>query len=579
MNLLNRFSIRNKMIVLLLVATSISLGTGFTIVILHDVTDLERDMKEGGTTIARVIADYSVVDLAFEDRVASKKTLARLTAIPEVECAFLYDASGALFSSYNRGHCASEPGPHENPMVEFDGHFLHVYEPVTEQHIMYGSLHLCLSTKGLDQKIRNYLVTILSLVGALILLSFLLAIILQKIISRPLLDLAQTTRKISQRQDYSIRVQKSSEDEIGALCDEFNNMLSQIQKRQADRETAEGALRESEYRYRVLVESSPEAVFLEQDGKIVYANPQAYQLTGIRSLAEMEKYSLAKLFRTDSPDGPAAPGSPAVETSLIRADGKRLEVEVTAVQTLYQGRSANQALVRDITESKNLRKAAERMNRLASLGEFSATLSHEVRNSLASISLNMRTLAERLEIPEANMGTFRNMELGVEEIQDLIKGILDFARPAPPCLRKLKIHKVLESSVRMVENEMRRAGIQIVCDFDPSDPDVVVDPNQISQVFINLLLNAKQAMDSGGDITLRTRNMGRMIQVQVMDTGKGISPENLERIFDPFFTTSPTGVGLGLAVVSRILEQHQAQVLVESKPSEGTVFTVLFQGE
>ncbi len=110
----------------------------------------------------------------------------------------------------------------------------------------------------------------------------------------------------------------------------------------------------------------------------------------------------------------------------------------------------------------------------------------------------------------------------------------------------------------MVENEMRRAGIQIVCDFDPSDPDVVVDPNQISQVVINLLLNAKQAMDSGGDITLRTRNMGRMIQVQVMDTEKA-SPRESGTDLLIRFSRQVQPCGTGLAVVSRILEQHHAR--------------------
>ncbi len=217
-----------------------------------------------------MIADYSVVDLAFEDRVASKKTLARLTAIPEVECAFLYDASGALFLRTTGATARPNLAHMKIRWFEFDGHFLHVYEPVTEKHVLYGRF-ICASPPRDSIKRSGTTGHNPVSVGALILLSFLLAIILQKIISRPLLDLAQTTRKISQRQDYSIRVQKSSEDEIGALvtssttCSSRSRSVRRIARRR-------GALRESEYRYRVLVESSPEAVFLEQDGKIVYAN-------------------------------------------------------------------------------------------------------------------------------------------------------------------------------------------------------------------------------------------------------------------------------------------------------------------
>lgn len=576
MKIPRRIGIRGKMVALLLLATSVALAVGFTVLVLHDLEDFKRDTKEGAVAITRVIANYSVVDLAFEDRTASAVTLSKLAAIPEVQCAFLYDAKGVLFSTYRKEQCQATPPPRPEPMAEFEGPRLHVVQIVAEQSRIYGVIQLYISTQGLSDKIKRYLFTIFGLAAGLIALSFLLAVFLQNIVTKPLRELAQATRSISEKQDYSIRVRKSSSDEIGALCDEFNGMLAQLERRESERIRVEEALRESEDRYRLLVESSPQGVFLEQEQRIIFVNSAGLRLTGCASIDDLHQRTLASLFTELARE---ASGGVTVETGLIRSDGKTIGVEATFISTVYQGRVANQALVRDITESRNLRQAAERMHRLASLGEFSAMLAHEIRNALASISLNVRTLGERLEIPESSARTFNNLQAAIERIQDLIKSMLDFARPAPPALRKVKIQKVLESSVLMVENDLRRAGIEVGYSFDGATPDLLLDPNQCSHVFVNLLLNAKQAMAAGGRITIGIKNLGSVVEVKIADTGKGIPQNNLERIFDPFFTTNPGGVGLGLAVVARILEQHEAQVLVDSKVGEGTVFTVLFPVE
>ena len=418
----------------------------------------------------------------------------------------------------------------------------------------------------------------LILTGGLLLLSLVLAMSLQNVISKPILRLTETARTISRSKDYSLRVRKVTEDEIGMLCDEFNGLLDQVEHGKKEQDITEKALRESENRYRILVESSPQAVYLEQERRIIYANHAALHLYGCRSIADLEGLGLTALF----PNLDAAlkkHKSGPIEHTLIRSDGKSVPVEVSFIVTVFEGKTALQVLAWDITESKNLRLAAERVQRLASLGEFSAILAHEIRNSLGAIALNMKTLSERLEIPPEYRKTFTNMELGTQRIQDIIKGILDFARPAPPSLRRVNLHRLLENSIHAMEGEFDQASISVVRDYDPSDPEVSVDPGQIGQVFVNLLLNARRAMLPGGKITISTRAADSMVEVKIADTGKGIAPENLERIFDPFFTTTPSGAGLGLAFVSRILEQHRAPIFVESKLDAGTVFTIQFRTE
>jgi PAS domain S-box-containing protein len=574
MRLLKKLSIRSKLIAILLFLSIISLAIGFIFVISHDIATFRKELVENGTTIARVIGDYSVVDLTFQDPQAAKQTLAKLNSIDQVACAFLYDANGNLFSTYSsKGSCGS-PVPRAE-RVQFEGEFLHLSQPIQDKDRKYGTIYLRFSLAGLNRKINSYLFTMLTLAVALIILSFVLALQLQRLISKPLIELAEATKRVTDERDYSIRVASDSSDEVGVLFSGFNRMLSQLEKRKMERDEAEHALRESEYRYRVLVESSPEAIFLEQDGKIVYVNPAGLNLAGYASLSELDKVKINSFIQTHNDTADRDDALPR-EALFSKKSGTLIDVEILSVKTTHRGKPATQYLIRDITESKNLRQAAQRMERLAAIGEFSAMLAHEIRNSIGSVALNVRLLSERMQVPENYRKNLQNMELGIHRTQEIIKALLDFARPATPKLQTVGLHKVIESSIHLVEDELTAAGITVERNYDPSGPQVSIDVPQISQVLMNLFLNAKDAMDHEGKIIVTTAQRSSGVIIDVADTGKGIPRENLSKIFDPFFTTTPKGVGLGLAFVSRILEQHHAQIFVDSKQGSGTVFTIHF---
>jgi signal transduction histidine kinase len=185
-------------------------------------------------------------------------------------------------------------------------------------------------------------------------------------------------------------------------------------------------------------------------------------------------------------------------------------------------------------------------------------------------------LLERLEIPDPYQRTFNNIELGIQRIQEIINGTLNFARPVQPALRKVDIRKVIDSSLHSVERELESSDIKISRRYATQLPKLLIDSDQIHQVLVNLYLNAKQAMQFGGRLIIEAVQRDDIVEVMVEDTGKGIPPENLEKIFNPFFTTRPEGIGLGLAIVSRILEQHKSQIFVTSEPGNGTKFTIRF---
>lgn len=173
--------------------------------------------------------------------------------------------------------------------------------------------------------------------------------------------------------------------------------------------------------------------------------------------------------------------TPVIEVKFIRKEGKLLDGEVTFIDTMYQGMPAIQALARDITETKYLRQQAERMERLAALGQLSTTIAHEIRNPLGSISLNFQSLARRLEIPPPLHKTLRDIEDGMSRIQNIINGILGFARTALPALKKNNVHKVLDSAVNSVTSELEQAGITIQKNYAARQPEVMMDANQIVQ--------------------------------------------------------------------------------------------------
>jgi signal transduction histidine kinase len=234
---------------------------------------------------------------------------------------------------------------------------------------------------------------------------------------------------------------------------------------------------------------------------------------------------------------------------------------------------------RELKESQNTLRRADR---LSSLGLLTAGLAHEIRNPLVAIRTFTQLLPERYEDAEFREG-FQGLALKeVDRICGLINDLLSFARPSKPNVAQENMNDVVEAIARILETEAKEKGIEITKDFAPNLPRVWIDREQLKRVFMNLILNAIQAMKEGGSIFLSTRIISRndakhsdqFVQVEVRDTGMGIPPENLERIFDPFFTSKDEGSGLGLSISHQIVQEHGGYVTVESKVGAGTTFLI-----
>jgi signal transduction histidine kinase len=218
--------------------------------------------------------------------------------------------------------------------------------------------------------------------------------------------------------------------------------------------------------------------------------------------------------------------------------------------------------------------------KLSSIGQLSAGLAHELNNPLSGVLIYTRLMKEKLAKntidKEQLQSNLTKIESAIDYCTGIIRGLLDFARQSEPLLRPVTVSRAIDKALSLVEHEPRMKLVEAVREETPDLPLVVADFNQLVQVFINLLVNAIQAMNNGGRLTIRTETEDGWVKMSVSDNGSGISPENMERLFTPFFTTKEDikGVGLGLAVSHGIIERHGGRIEARSSVGKGSTFTV-----
>lgn len=231
-------------------------------------------------------------------------------------------------------------------------------------------------------------------------------------------------------------------------------------------------------------------------------------------------------------------------------------------------------LARTNAELQSSFEQLRRADRLSAMGELSAGLAHEIRNPLGSIEGAVQILRrEQLPIEtKQEFGELAQREL--DRLKGIVNHFLEFARPQAPKRVTTEPALLLQSVAKLTAETAKMAGVQIDVTAAPDLPMVAIDPEQIKQVLLNLVLNAVKAMPRGGQITLRAAADGEHLRLDVQDEGLGIAPENLERIFNPFFTTREEGTGLGLSIAERIASQHGGRIQVRRNPERGMTFSV-----
>ncbi len=282
-------SIKKKIFLIIFTVTFSALATGFTVMIVGDIKELKSEMVKNVTLISKVIGDYSVSDLIFRDPGEAFHTLSRLQTIPQIEFAVIYDNTGYPFALYHKSSSDTTPAPSIHKITEgFQWDYLHVLQPIFYQGERIGVIYLKASTYSLRNKVRNHIISTGGILLILLVMSSFLALKIQEVISLPIVKLSGVARRITSRGDYSLRVTKSGEDEIGLLYDAFNDMLEKINRNTRQLEQVNKELKiknlqldENRQRLQILMDTIPDAVLLHSPtGEILEVNKTCLDMYG-----------------------------------------------------------------------------------------------------------------------------------------------------------------------------------------------------------------------------------------------------------------------------------------------------------
>jgi two-component system, NtrC family, sensor histidine kinase HydH len=332
-----------------------------------------------------------------------------------------------------------------------------------------------------------------------------------------------------------------------------------------------------------VVESMADGLIsLDRGGRIVTLNRQAAEILGA-GRERLEGRSIADLLgeRIEQILGP--PEARALvrdrELEIRGGPGGRIPLSLSAAPLRDDaGRELGSViLIRDLRQIRELQEKVRRGERLASLGRLAAGVAHEIRNPLSSIRGFAQYFQKRFKGQTEEEGYAAVMIREVDRLNRVITELLDFAGPKEPRREPHSIEEIAEHALKLLAPDIEAGKVAVVREYEPGLSPIPVDRDQVSQVFINILLNALQSMEEGGNIRIGLRRSAAPpgVEVRIADTGAGIPADDLQKVFEPFFSRKRKGTGLGLAIVHQIIAAHGGEIGVKSAAGKGTTFRIM----
>jgi signal transduction histidine kinase len=275
--------------------------------------------------------------------------------------------------------------------------------------------------------------------------------------------------------------------------------------------------------------------------------------------------------------------SPVVlsELTLYNADDIEIMIEVSSRYIDFDGQRLIQAIARDVSEQRIMTDKLLQTDKLVLLGQLSAGISHEIRNPLSAVNLNLQTLERDLPKDSPDLEKVKIALQGVERISKIVEKTLSFSRTSIPEIKGLDINTQLRSTLDLLSSQLSKKRIEIDFELDEDLPEIAADSKQMQQVFINLMTNSIDAIDGTGKIKIRTfvemasrERESDYVVISISDSGTGINAEDLSKVFNPFFTRKAEGTGLGLPITQRIVYNHNGIIDIESIVGKGTTFYI-----
>lgn len=254
------------------------------------------------------------------------------------------------------------------------------------------------------------------------------------------------------------------------------------------------------------------------------------------------------------------------DTKRMLAERARAEAEKAKADELEKAYNELQELKAQLIQSE----------KMASLGQLAAGVAHEINNPLTGVLTSGHLLLKRCKSDNPDKEDFEIIVNETTRCREIVRGLLDFARQSSPQITTVDLTKLINDTISIMENQFHVKNIKLIKKLKENIPEIMLDVNQIEQVFVNILLNSIEAMTEGGTILITSECDQHLVYITFQDTGYGISEENIGKIFDPFFTTKSgkKGTGLGLSVSYGIIKKHNGTIEVKSKINEGTTFII-----
>ncbi len=370
-------------------------------------------------------------------------------------------------------------------------------------------------------------------------------------------------------------IQRTSD--VGFVFDTFQNLVGKMKEDEKELEKSKTSAEEKAdtieaYNENILQSVPSGVVSIDNSLKITSINQAAGRILGIKAEVALGRHFgevMRGPFVMLSKDGELVSRG---EYQYVTLDNRHIWIGITTseLKNTVDEKIGLIFVFTDLTDMKNLQAQIEMKQRLSQLGEMSAGISHELRNSMSVISGYAKLLAKKTD-PSVKP-TVEAISLEIINMDKIISELLAFAKPTVLTLEHTDLNSMIAELVKSVSDKHNNVRIT----FNTSgDVFMKADIVLLRQAFINLLNNAVEAMTDGGSLDISIERIDNKVQLQVVDTGEGIPPEILQKIFLPFFTTKDEGVGLGLALVHKIIISHGGSIVVESKEGEGTLFRIL----
>ena len=421
--------------------------------------------------------------------------------------------------------------------------------------------------------------------GLLLSLTVLLYALFNHTVITELKDLLADFAQIRNNSGDSVRMTAGYETETP---DEIGQLKAAFEKEALDLKNIHEKLAFSEAKYRRLFETSRDPIFIaDMDSNIIDINEAGMRLFeftdrsealsieladqlfwDFHEIDELRKYLIKNGFTKD------------YEIFMVNRHGKRLNVLVTAnLRTDEQGKPVGfEGFIRDITAQKQFEKHLAQTERLASVGQLAAGVAHEINNPLGVIKCYADLIKKSTPHSSQTSQDIEIIKKHTEICQKIVDGLLNFSRMSAPQRENVSIHNGLREVLSLVNKQLTERRIEVQCQFGSHVPSITVDPEKLKQVYMNIIMNAAQAIETHGRITIGTDfdHLKNAVRIRITDTGGGISAKNQETIFDPFFTTKKPGqgTGLGLSISYGIIREHGGVIRVESTLRKGSVFTI-----